>query len=131
MSYDPRLNWNRYPPNLGAVPGSRVQYTSIEAFMRDYGRHLDRIGSPRGHYLTLRPDEISPNFESRSLPVTSLKDRLHVYELAGFLPEGWIVEINEVAPYFGRNGGSLQVLVRNERGAGVPVEQLVDIGVIE
>lgn len=131
MSYDPRLNWNRYPPNLGAVPGSRVQYTSIEAFTRDYGRHLDRIGSPRGHYLTLRPDGISPSFESRCLPVTSLKDRLHAYELTDLLPGGWVVEIYEAAPAFGRDGGGLQVLVRNERGAGMPVEQLIDIGVIE
>lgn len=66
--YDERYNqfgpngeeWQAYPPNDGAEPGSRVVYDSGEAYLRDYGPYLDRVGGDGGHYLGVMPDGVPP-----------------------------------------------------------------------
>jgi len=106
-------NWDHYPPNAGAAPGSIIRYHDVEAFIHDYGPHLDRIGDDRGKYLGLRPDGIPASFEQRSLPIASLDQPYHQYQLTGHLPDGWRIEISEVAPGFGRTGGGIQLRVLN------------------
>lgn len=123
-------NWDNYPPNVGAVRGTRVAYSNIEAFIRDYGSLLDRIGQPNGKYLGLRPDGIPASFESRGLPVSSLKEQVYKYQFSGFLPEGWRIEISEIAPAFGHKGGGVQLLVKDDHGVIQRVHQLEDAGVI-
>ncbi|MEW5810633.1 MAG: glycohydrolase toxin TNT-related protein [Actinomycetota bacterium] len=119
-----------YPPNDGAVPGTRVMYESGEAFMRDYGPHLDRIGGPRGAYLGVMPEGIAPSFESRALPVASLNLPYNSYSISA-LPSGWSIEVSQIAPAFGRDGGALQVLIYDSAGEKVSVERLVDSDILE
>lgn len=123
-------NWDNYPPNAGAVRGTRIAYSDVDAFVRDYGAYLDRVGEPTGKYLGLRPDGVPANFESRGLPISSLKEQIHTYELTGFLPDEWRIEISEIAPAFGREGGGIQVLVKNDSGSVVRVSDLIKAGVV-
>lgn len=135
--YDERYNligpdgerWQNYPPNDGAVPGSRVMYDSGEAFLRDYGADLDRIGGTDGRYLGVVPQGVAPSFEARALPVSSLELEYNTFTFAE-LPEGWKVEVSQIAPAFGRDGGALQVLVYDDRGITMSVDDLIDNGVL-
>ncbi|MGZ0067978.1 glycohydrolase toxin TNT-related protein [Microbacterium arborescens] len=123
-------NWDNYPPNAGAVRGTRVEYSSIQAFIRDYGLQLDRVGKPNGPYLGLMPDGVPATFEDRSLPISSLGKPLSNYQLSGSLPDGWSIEVSRIAPAFGRQGGAMQVLVKNAAGEHVPVSELEAAGVL-
>lgn len=104
-------NWDNYPPNDGAVRGSRIVYEDLGAFIRDYGGQLDRIGPPRGDYLALKPD-------------------VNNCEFTGYMPSGWTVEISKIAPAFGRPGGGLQILVHNEFGNVIRVADLEEMGIL-
>lgn len=136
--YDARYNlvgpegqhWENYPPNDGAVPGSRVVYESGDAFLRDYGQHLDRIGRESGTYLGVMPDGVAPSFEARGLPISSLNQEYDRYVLAE-LPETWSIEVSQIAPAFGRDGGGLQVLIYNDKGEKMSVAELIKNGVLE
>lgn len=123
-------HYNNYPPNDGASPGTRIKYNSIEAFIRDYGLSLDRLGEPDGRYLAIRPDGIAASFEARGLPIESLNLKYYSYELSGTMPEGFSVEISEVAPAFGREGGSLQILFHNEKGAPMSINDVYEAGML-
>ncbi|OPX10073.1 hypothetical protein B1790_12720 [Mycobacterium sp. AT1] len=115
--------WQAYPPNDGAVPGSRVIYDSGDAYLRDYGPYLDRIGDDNGAYLGVMPDGVPPSFEERGLPVASLNEPYNDFRLVN-LPDGWKIEVSEIAPAFGRDGGALQVLIYDEFGQKVPIRKL-------
>ncbi|MCL2454806.1 MAG: Imm61 family immunity protein [Micrococcales bacterium] len=117
--------WPRYPSNDGATPGTIVAYHDVEALVRDYGSHLDRIGRPTGEYLGLRPDGVPATFEQRSLPVTSLDQAYHQYQLTGHLPDGWRIEVSEIAPGFGRPGGGIQLQVLDETTKPVAVRHSI------
>ena len=110
---------------MALSPGTRVSDDSVDAFIRDYGPNLDRIGRPSGEYLAVMPDGAPISFEARSLPVTSLELPHHSYALTGRLPEGWTIEISEVSPAFGRDGGGLQVLITDASGEAVSVSSLL------
>jgi len=128
--------WDHYPPNDGAVPGTRVQYDSANAFVRDYGFgsdrsvEFDRIGGENGKYLGLMPDGIPASFEARGLPISSLTKDYFRYSFTGYLPDRWHIEISEIASAFAREGGGLQVLVTNERGIVMTIEDLLDKGIL-
>ncbi|GAA1654767.1 hypothetical protein MMUR_51010 [Mycolicibacterium murale] len=127
---DDGKHYNNYPPNDGAVRGSRVVYDSVDAFVRDYGASVDRLGSPYGKYLAVMEDGVSGSFESRGLPIESLSEKFHSYQLTGNLPAGWKIEISEVAPAFGREGGSLQTQIVDGRGNIQTIMELIEIGVL-
>ncbi|MDA2890024.1 glycohydrolase toxin TNT-related protein [Mycolicibacterium sp. BiH015] len=122
--------WHHYPPNDGAVAGTRVLYESGHAFLRDYGGSLDRIGRDTGPYLGVMPDGVAPSFEARSLPVASLELPYRTFDFRE-LPEGWSIEISQVAPAFGRDGGALQVLIYDDTNNPVSVKRLLKDGVLE
>ena len=44
--------------------------------------------------------------------------------------DGWAIEISEVAPAFGREGGSLQVLVRNNQGINMSIQNMDEVGML-
>jgi hypothetical protein len=102
----------------------------MDAFVRDYGDQVDRLGKVDGDYLAVMPDGVPAPFEERSLPIYSLTQPYHQYQLSGFLPDGWSVEVSEVAPAFGREGGGLQVLIMDSEGKHVTISGLRDAGVI-
>ncbi len=133
--YDERFvesnGYDHYPPNDGAVRGTRVEYSSLDAFMRDYGGQFDRIGPPGGKYLGLKVDGVAASFEARSLPIGSLEKDYFNYVLnRAPLPTGWRIEISEIASAFGREGGGYQVRFFDETRAEVPVRVLLKRGIL-
>ncbi|WP_431219077.1 TNT domain-containing protein [Leifsonia xyli] len=126
-------HYDNYPPNDGAVPGTRRDYHDLRSFVREYGGALDRIGEEDGKYLGLMKDGIPASFEQRSLPVNSLEKPYFSYRLADAWPpgtKGWTVEISDVARAFGRDGGAQQILIRDKEGNEVPVEELLKRGIL-
>ncbi len=123
--------WDLYPPNRGAVPGTRAAYGSAQAFIEDFGNRIDRVGGIEGKYFGVLENGMPASFEERSLPVASLGEPYLQYRLSGMLPEGWTIEVSEVAPAFGRDGGGLQMVILNNKGEAVPVHLLLRTGVIE
>lgn len=124
-------HWVNFPDNDGAVPGTRVAYSDFEQFTRDYGNQFDRIGDDKGKYFGVIEDGRPATWEERAMHVDSLRDPYSTYTL-DHLPEGWKIEISEIAPGLGQPGGGLQARIMDETGKFWPVEELltVDDGVI-
>ena len=120
-------NHLRYPGNDGAVPGRRLDFTSVQEFQRHYGDELDRFGGESGSYLSM------PNstFEERALPPGSLGQPYLTMRLTGDLPANFRIEVSEVAPAFGQRGGGMQVRILDAAGQALPVEKLKSQGIIE
>ena len=123
--------WDNYPPNQGAVPGTRVAFDNLKAYTDIFGKDLDRIGGPGGKFLGIREDGLPATFEERSLPLSSLDQPYYSYRFTETLPEGYRIEVSEIAPGFGRDGGGLQLRIFDEEGVEVRVSELIDRGVIE
>ncbi|MBB3157817.1 hypothetical protein FHS07_001501 [Microbacterium proteolyticum] len=109
-----------YPGNDGAVPGTRVTYTDVDAFQRDYGATLDRFGGDGGTYFA---PEGSP-FEARGLPGSSLSTPYRAFGVADQLPPGVRIEVSEVAPAFGQPGGGFQVQFVHETSGPIRLFEL-------
>ncbi len=123
-------NWDRYPGNDGATPGTIIRYYDINAAIRDYGPHLDRIGDPKGQYLSTYVDGRPATFEERALPISSLEKEYHKYQFSGALPKGWTIEISEIAPAFGRSGGATQIRVFDQANSVVSVSEMLIQGIL-
>lgn len=124
--------WLNFPGNHGAVPHTRVAYTDAASYVRDYGSLVDRIGKVDGKYLAVMEHGQPASWEERALHVNSLRDPYHSYTF-DHLPDKWTIEVSEVSPGLGQNGGSLQVRVLNSEGRVMTVEELADpdIGVLK
>jgi hypothetical protein len=122
-------HWYNFPGNYGAVSGTRVAYTNFEQFLKDFGPQLDRIGDNEGKYLAVMEDGHPASWEQRALHVDSLRDPYHPYTLTR-LPDGWTIEVSEVAPGVGQPGGSIQVRISDADGKVQTVEQLIKRGVL-
>ncbi|WP_309133731.1 glycohydrolase toxin TNT-related protein [Cellulomonas sp.] len=118
----------RWPPNDGAVPGSKHEFTSTSDFRNAYGDGLDRVGLPDGSYLGFPP---GAPWGDRALFPSSLDDPVDAYRLAGDLPDGWRIQVSEIAPAFGQPGGGMQVLVFNDKNKTVPVTELINAGILQ
>lgn len=121
--------YSNFPPNNGAVPGTRIAYTNLEKFLSDYGPQLDRIGGDQGKYLAIMEHGRPASWEQRALHVTSLRDPYHAYTI-DWLPEGWFIEVSEVAPGCGQPGGSIQVRIFDHQNEMRKVEELIRRGVL-
>jgi hypothetical protein len=124
-----------YPPNNGAMPDTRIHFTSLAAMVGHYGDTVDRIGPETGSVMTLRIDGFASFFDQRSLPVTAMWERYFTYSLnpdvAGGLPDGWVLELSKAAPAFGRDGGGIHLRFFNEVGNDVSVTDLRDLGILK
>ncbi|WP_456786600.1 TNT domain-containing protein [Cellulomonas sp. P5_C5] len=117
----------RWPPNRGAVPGSRVEFTDARRFLEIYGEMFDRVGPPDGAFLGIPP---GASLGSRALPPGNMAHSVSNYTFnRRSLPEGMTIEVSEIAPAFGRPGGPIQArFIQN--GKAVTVQKLVDWGVL-
>ncbi|WP_456789717.1 TNT domain-containing protein [Cellulomonas sp. P5_C5] len=102
--------WPRWPPNRGAVPGSRIEFTDPDRFIETYGDQFDRVGPDSGDFLGVPP---GATFGERALPPGHMKLPVHDYSFSGHLPPGVTIEVSEIAPAFGRPGGGIQVRFMN------------------
>jgi hypothetical protein len=125
---DKGYHWHNFPLNDGAVPGTRVAYTDPAAYLRDYGSLLDRVGKD-GKYLAVMEGGQPASWEQRALHVDSLRDPYNAYRF-GDLPDGWTIEVSEVAPGVGQSGGSIQVRIFDDEGEVRRVGELARIGVL-
>ncbi len=111
----------------GLAVGGAVAITSdVRVFARRYGRFVDRVGDERGSYLFVEPAGGPVGFEQRSLPAGDVAKPHRRYEFTGHLPDGWWVEVSQVAPWFGRPGGAVQVRVLMSDGAAAAVRELLN-----
>jgi hypothetical protein len=115
----------RYPDNSGAVLGRRLHFTDVAEFQKHYGDVLDRFGGD-GKYFS--PD--GTPFEERALPPSSLGDPYVRVRLTGQLPPNWKIEVSEVAPAFGRDGGGLQIRILDAEGTAMRMSVLRDLGIV-
>ena len=111
-----------YPGNDGGTEGSFVQYHDLDSFLADYGDQLDRMGGPWGDFLSFP----GTPFEMRSLPPSNLRDPYSIYGMGSRMPQGVRIEVSEIAPAFGRDGGGMQVRILGADGKPMSVDQLVD-----
>lgn len=114
-----------WPPN-GGYDGEPTVYSSVEEYVRDYGRDVDRIGHPDGNYLGAIEDGHPASFEERSLRPDSVNDHYYQYEFTeNPLPEGWTIKSGKVAPWGQQPGGATQLQVVDQNGEAVPVSRLI------
>jgi hypothetical protein len=114
-------------PDDGAVPDRRVRYQDVAKFIETWGERLDRLGRWDGEFFTVlggTPDTVAALPEQEAFGWTS-------FRLTGRLPQGWQLEIGEVAPAYGRPGGARYVLVLSGSGQKLSVFEALDAGVID
>jgi len=70
-------------------------------------------------------------FEARALPPDSLGKPYLRMRLTGELPEGWRIEVAEVGPAFGRDGGGLQIRVLDANHQAMRMYQLEEQGIVK
>lgn len=122
-----------WPPNDGAVAGTKLDYDDATKFVRDFGNKVDRLGDPKGVFFGLMEKGIHAAYEARALHYGSLYKKLHTYTLMPEkLPKDWKIRVMETAPAFGQPGGSVSLMFFNEKGKELSAEQLTDprIGVL-
>lgn len=127
-----------WPPNDGAVPGTKLDYSDAHQFVLDFGDRVDRLGPPTGKFMALMANKISADYEPRALHYASLYEPLHMYTLIpgtlipGRLPKDWKIRVMETARAFGQPGGALGLIFLENKGNRVPVTNLTDprIGVL-
>jgi len=130
FSPDGRGVWDVYPPNDGAVAGTRWSTNSVDEYLEHFGADVDRIGESSGKYLGVMEGGVPAFFEERGLPMGSLEQGYYRFRFTGQLPAGWTIEVSEVVPAFGRDGGALQLLIRD--GTVIQtIDDLVDSQVLE
>ncbi|WP_167052525.1 hypothetical protein [Salinibacterium sp. ZJ77] len=121
-----------FAPNGGAVIGTRVSFTDLNAFRSEFGNlPIDRLGDTRkGTYMGIG----GGTFDERGLPpgqrhATSFT--MVDFAPGAKLPAGHHIEISLIADAYGRDGGGLQVVVYDSStGEGVPLDALERLGII-
>ena len=113
-----------FAPNFGAVQGTRVQFTDLDAFRDAFGNlRIDRLGNPSGSFLGIG----GGSFNDRALPPSQrLADTYSsiVLRPGAQLPDGYSLEIGFIADAYGRDGGGLQLVLRNQAGNDVKLEEV-------
>ncbi|MGA5463947.1 glycohydrolase toxin TNT-related protein [Mycobacterium sp. NPDC050041] len=123
--------WVNFPENDGAVPNTKVAFSDFEQFKKYYGNRFDRIGDAKGKYFGLIEEGRPATWEERAMHVNSLREPYKTFTL-DHLPEGWKIEISQIAAGLGQPGGGLQVRIMDERGVFQSIQQLatIDNGVV-
>jgi len=120
----------RFPPNDGAVRGSRLGCSSVEVVIHDHGTIVDRIGYENGQRMNFFINGRPATFDERALSLDSMSKPYYKYELTGFLPEGWWFDCSTRAYAFGWDGGAIQFCVVTEDGDNASIEKLINRGVL-
>jgi len=109
----------RPAPNNGAVAGTRVRYSEVNAFIRDFGNlGISIVGPLSGEVAGLG----GGSFTARSLPpraANAVELYVAVMTPDSTLPAGWTIEVAQTAPFYGGTGGAYQLVFFDEFGAPV------------
>jgi hypothetical protein len=123
----PDINW---PPNEGAVRGTKVDYDDASKFIDpkdNFSDRMDRLGQPTGKFMGLMEDGTAAFYEDRALHYGSLYEELHAYTLIpNKLPNGYKIRVMDTAPALGQPGGSLGLLFLDDKGNQISVQDLTD-----
>jgi hypothetical protein len=122
-------HWYNFPGNDGAVPHTKVAFSDLDQFKKYFGDQVDRIGEDDGAYLAVMKDGVPASWEERAMHVGSLGDPRNAYSFDR-LPDGWRIEVSEVAPGLGQPGGAAQVRILDHEGKAWTVEKLKERGVL-
>lgn len=116
-----------WPPNEGAVLGTKLDYTDAVQFVYDFGDRIDRFGFPSGKYFALMENGSSASYEARAIHYESIYKPLERYTLVpGNLPSGWKIRVMDTAYALGQAGGSAGLVFFDENGAPQTVTTLAD-----
>jgi hypothetical protein len=120
----PGINW---PPNEGAVRGTKLDYSCAQKFIRDFGDKMDRLGARNGSYFGLVEDKAPASYEARAIHYESLYDPPHTYTLKpDKFPKSWTIRVMDTAPALGQLGGSVGLVFHDETGKEMSVDDLTE-----
>ena len=101
LDVDGNVDWEKWAPNFGRVPGTiKENQTIIE------GTVVDRYGNQYGRYVS----PVGVPYEQRALPYIENPKAYHKYEVLKPIKN---VTISEIAPAFEQEGGGIQYELPN------------------
>ena len=96
LDADGNIDWEKWAPNGGRVPGTIKENQTISS-----GTIMDRYGSQWGKYTS----PVGVPYEQRALPYIENLNAYHKYEVLKPINN---VTISEIAPAFEQVGGGIQ-----------------------
>ena len=96
LDVDGNIDWEKWAPNGGRVPGTIKENQTITT-----GTIIDRYGSQWGKYTS----PVGVPYEQRALPYIENPNAYHKYEVLKPIDN---VTISEIAPAFEQVGGGIQ-----------------------
>ena len=112
LDADENIDWEKWAPNGGRVPGTIKENQTIPA-----GTIIDRYGSQWGKYTS--PAGVP--YEQRALPYIENPNAYHKYEVLKPIDN---VTISEIAPAFEQVGGGIQYELPNN------IKKLKELGIL-
>ena len=123
-----RVAW---PPNEGAVRGTKLVYCKAERFVAEFGNRIDRIGLTRGFFFGLMEDGNSASYEARAIYYESLYKALRTYRLKPeMFRSWWRICVMETERALGQPGGSLGLIFFDGKGNRLSARQLTRTGAL-
>jgi hypothetical protein len=128
-----------WPPNQGAVPDTKVDYTDAIQFAHEFGDKMDRFGPPKGAFMALmymgpKGKRIPAFYESRAIHYESLYGKPLTYTLVpGKLEQrpGWKIRVMDTAPALGQPGRWVSLVFLTEIDEEISVNNLIAAGVLQ
>jgi hypothetical protein len=127
-------HWIAWPPNEGAVPGTKVDYSDAQQYVADFGDRMDRIGQPGGNFMaylgrTENGTSAPYLYEARAIHYDKLYENTLTYTLIK-LPPGWTIRVMDTAPALGQPGRSVALFFLDDTGAERSVTELLTAQVL-
>lgn len=116
-------------PNNGSLPGRRVHFTEFSAFADAMSIRVDVLGDILSEFFTVSGGTFDQRIQLPDEAQDSVA-RLVTCDFTGFLPKGWVIEVGQNAPAFGRDGGAYYAVVLGENKAKMCLGELIDVGVL-
>jgi hypothetical protein len=127
-----------WPPNQGAVPGTKVDYTDAIQFVHEFGDMMDRFGPPSGEFMALmymgpKGKRIPAFYEARAIHYESLYGKPLTYTLVPGklkLRPGWKIRVMDTAPALGQAGRWVSLVFLTQINEEISVNNLIAAGVL-
>jgi hypothetical protein len=127
-----------WPPNQGAVPGTKVDYTDAIQFVHEFGDMMDRFGPPSGEFMALmymgpKGKRIPAFYEARAIHYESLYGKPLTYTLVPGklkLRPGWKIRVMDTAPALGQPGRWVSLVFLTQINEEISVNSLIAAGVL-